>query len=127
MSRLPEIEPEIEKIEFTAEEFYQILLDAGEDEKVKELKRQAELEEIRKAHGEEYLKQYLRKQKLEEMEGEDPTTKTASDEIQRRLNAKRDEKRQHQEWLEWLRGEAIEIFQLQFEQNKRKQIKERFH
>ena len=37
MYRLPEIEPEIKKKEFTAEEFYKILLDAGEDEKVKEL------------------------------------------------------------------------------------------
>ena len=71
MSRLPEIEPEMKKKEFTAEEFYQILLDAGEDEKVKELKFKAEIEEIRRTHGEEYLKEYLRKHKFEHREDED--------------------------------------------------------
>jgi hypothetical protein len=48
-----------------------MLMEEGREAQVEKLKYEAKIEEIRKTHGEAYLKEYLRKEKLEEMEEQD--------------------------------------------------------
>ena len=65
----------------------------------------------------------MRKEKLEEMEEQD-VVQTAINEIQARLDDRDEEKRKHEEYLDWLRTEAFEQFQVEFERNKKKNYKE---